>query len=95
LNFDGFVKSPISAIRAISQNFTYDKYAAFFEIAQALILNFLQSRQISTFYECINYANPKIRLIHSYKTGNCLKSNCKYLWIFLFNIENINDINRN
>jgi len=50
---DGFVKSPISALRAISQNFTYAKYAAFFKIAQALILNFLQSRQIATFYEFI------------------------------------------
>ena len=50
---DGFVKSPISALCAISQNFTYAKYAAFFEIAQALNLNFLQSRQIATFYECI------------------------------------------
>ena len=50
---DGFVKSPISALRAISQNFTYAKYAAFFEIAQALILDFLQSRQAATFYECI------------------------------------------
>ena len=50
---DGFAKSPISALRAIFQNFTYAKYAAFFEIAQALILNFLQSRQIATFYECV------------------------------------------
>jgi len=33
---------------------TYAKYAAFFEIAQALILNFLQSRRIATFYEIIN-----------------------------------------
>jgi len=40
-------------LRAISQNFTYAKYAAFFKIAQALILNFLKSRQIATFYECI------------------------------------------
>jgi len=31
----------------------YAKCPAFFEIAQALILNFLQSRQIATFYECI------------------------------------------
>ena len=60
---DGFVKSPISALRAISQNFTYDKYAAFFEIAQALILNFLQSRQIETFYECIkNYGINELLL---------------------------------
>ena len=48
-------KSPISALRAISQNFTYAKYSAFFEIAQALILNFLQSRRITIFYECIKY----------------------------------------
>jgi len=50
---DGFVKVPITALRAISQNFTYARYAAFFEIAQALILNFLQSRQIGIFHECI------------------------------------------
>ena len=50
---DDFVKSPISALRAISQNFTYARYAAFFGIAQALILNFLQSRRIATFYEFI------------------------------------------
>ena len=49
----GFVKSPISALCAISQNFMDAKYAAFFELAQALILNFLQSRRIATFYECI------------------------------------------
>jgi len=50
---DGFVKSPISALCEISQNFTYAKYSAFFEISQALILNFLQSRLNPTFYECI------------------------------------------
>ena len=44
--YDGFVKSPISALRAIPQNFTYAKYAAFFGIAQALILDFLQVHQI-------------------------------------------------
>jgi len=49
IKLDDFVKSPISALRAISQNFMYAKYAAFFEITQALILNFLQSRQIATF----------------------------------------------
>jgi len=59
--FDGFVKSPISALCAISQNFTYVKYAAFFEIAQALILNFLQSRQIVTFYECIAFVRSPNR----------------------------------
>jgi len=36
------------------KTYTYNKYAAFFEITQALILNFLQSRLIATFYECIN-----------------------------------------
>jgi len=29
-------------------------YAAFFEIAHALILGLLQSLRIATFYECIN-----------------------------------------
>jgi hypothetical protein len=53
INIDGLVKSPISALRAISQNFTYAKYAAFFDIAQALILNFLQGRPMATFYETI------------------------------------------
>ena len=53
MKIDGFVKSPISALRAISQNFTYAKYAAFFEITQALILNFFQSRLIMTFYDFI------------------------------------------
>ena len=38
----------------------YARYAAFFEIAQALILNFLQSRQIETFYECIKLSFRKI-----------------------------------
>ncbi|RJP40608.1 MAG: hypothetical protein C4548_10155, partial [Desulfobacteraceae bacterium] len=32
---------------------TYAKYAAFFDIAQALILNFLQGRPMATFYETI------------------------------------------
>jgi len=50
---DGFVKSPISALCAIYQHFMYARYAAFFETRQALILNFLQSRRIATFYECI------------------------------------------
>jgi len=54
-NYDGFVKSTIPALRAISQNFTYAGYPAFFEIAQALILNFLQSLQIVTFNECIKF----------------------------------------
>jgi hypothetical protein len=54
INIDGLVKSPISALRAISQNFTYAKYAAFFDIAQALILNFLQGRPMATFYDTIN-----------------------------------------
>jgi len=58
IKHDGFVKSSISALRAIPQNFTYAKYAAFFGIAQALILNFLQSRQIVTFYECIKHGAP-------------------------------------
>jgi len=48
-SFDGLVKSPISALRAISQNFTYAKYSAFFDISQALILNFLQGRPMATF----------------------------------------------
>jgi hypothetical protein len=51
---DGLVKSPISALRAISQNFTYAKYSEFFDIAQALILNFLQGRPMTTFYETIS-----------------------------------------
>jgi len=38
---DGFVKSPISALRAVFQNFLYDKFPAFFKIAQVLILKFL------------------------------------------------------
>ena len=59
LKIDAFVKSPISALRAISQNFTYAKYAAFFEIAQALILNFLQSRRVATFYGCIKIKADK------------------------------------
>ncbi len=36
----------------------YAKYFAFFEIAQALILNFLQSRLIPTFYERIKINGP-------------------------------------
>ncbi|MFO8047943.1 MAG: hypothetical protein R6U29_02825, partial [Desulfosudaceae bacterium] len=60
---DGFVKSPISALRAITQNFTYYKYAAFFVIAQALILNFLQSRLITTFYEYIIIVQNKISAV--------------------------------
>ena len=50
---DDFVKRPISALCALSQNFTYAAYAAFFKMVQALILNVLQSRLISTLYECI------------------------------------------
>jgi len=53
-NIDDFVKVQYLRLRAISQNFTYAKYSAFFEIAQALILNFLQSRRITTYYEFIN-----------------------------------------
>jgi len=34
------------------KTYTYAKHPAFFEITQDLILNFLQSRQITTFYEC-------------------------------------------
>jgi len=53
-NSDGSVKSSVSALRAISQNFTYAKYPAFFEVSKALILIFWQSRRIATFYECLN-----------------------------------------
>jgi len=51
---DGFVKSPIPALRALSQNFTHAKQSVFFEITQALTLNFLQNRKIVTLYECIS-----------------------------------------
>ena len=51
INVDGFEKSPISALREIPQNFTYDQHAAFFVIARALILAFLQSRP-SFFRSC-------------------------------------------
>jgi len=44
-------------LRAMSKNFTYARYAAFFETRQVLILNFLQSRQIATFYKFIKRAN--------------------------------------
>jgi len=53
-SIDGFVKSPISALRFIPQNFTYYMYAAFFGISRALILNFLLCRPKETFYESIN-----------------------------------------
>jgi len=33
----------------------YAKYSAFFDIAQALILNFLQGRPMATFYETIKH----------------------------------------
>jgi len=42
---DDFVKSPISSLRAIFQDVTYAKYSVFFEIAQALILDFLTARR--------------------------------------------------
>jgi len=40
----------------------YANYPAFFEIAQALILNILQSRQIATFYECIKIENRSVQI---------------------------------
>lgn len=36
-------------MRAISQNFTHARYAAFFKITQAWVMNFLRSLQIATF----------------------------------------------
>jgi len=57
---DDFVKSPISSLRVISRNFTYARYSVFFEIAQSLILNFLQSRLLATFYECDNMDSNRV-----------------------------------
>ena len=82
---DDFVKSPISALCAFSQNFTYAKYSAFFELAQALILNFLQSRLNKAFYECIgieldtfpsgwNYGRVKRKTIISLAVGIILSA---------------------
>jgi len=42
-------------LRAISWNYIYAVNSVFFEIAQALILNFSQSRQIATFYGFIKF----------------------------------------
>ncbi|MFO8112100.1 MAG: hypothetical protein R6T92_06275, partial [Desulfosalsimonadaceae bacterium] len=55
-NFDGFVKSPISALRKIFEEShvrrsTIDSS----KIPRALILNILQSRLKTTFYEFINF----------------------------------------
>jgi len=56
VTFDDFVKSPISALRAIFEEYhvrlsTLNSS----KIAQALILAFLQSRLIATFYETITF----------------------------------------
>ena len=52
---DGFVKRPISALRFIPRNFTYDMYAAFLGISRALILKVLLCRPKATFfYEIAN-----------------------------------------
>src|SRR6056297_3396191 len=50
---DGFVKSPISALRFFLGISRTAKYAAFLGISRALILNFLLCRPKLTFYECI------------------------------------------
>jgi len=54
-NIDDFVKSPISALRAIFEEYHVHLSALnSSKIAQALILAFLQSRLTATFYETIN-----------------------------------------
>ncbi|MFO8112374.1 MAG: hypothetical protein R6T92_07695, partial [Desulfosalsimonadaceae bacterium] len=63
--FDGFVKRPISALRTISEEShvrlsTIDSS----EIARALILNILQSRLKTTFYEFILFLQTEIRFAH-------------------------------
>ncbi len=51
---DDFVKSPISALRAIFEEYhVHLSTLNSSKIAQALILAFLQSRLIATFYETI------------------------------------------
>ena len=55
MNIDDFAKSPISALRAISEE-SHVRLSTLnsSKIAQALILDFLRSRLISTFYGFIN-----------------------------------------
>ena len=64
-NLDGFVKSPISALCEISQNFTYAKYSVFFEIWKALILSRLGVITLPSksdfLRDCLSLQAPKIK----------------------------------
>ncbi len=54
LNLDDFAKSPISALRAISEeSHVHISTINSSKMARALILNFFQSRLIDIFYECV------------------------------------------
>src|SRR6056297_507837 len=75
---DGFVKSPISALRFFLGISRTAKYAAFLGISRALILNFLLCRPKLTFYECIKinkqYQKPKLsdfQVCRRYKEDDC------------------------
>ena len=62
INIDTFVKVQyLRYVQSLRISRTL-KYAAFFEIAQALILNFLQRRLIATFYAIVNVCSYQLEM---------------------------------
>ncbi|MGM0404175.1 MAG: hypothetical protein ACQEQN_10690, partial [Thermodesulfobacteriota bacterium] len=81
-NFDDFAKSPISALRAIFEE-SHVRLSTLnsSKIARALILNFFQSRLITTFYRSINFLRAMDKLRHK-------KNAAPRVWVALCLLHN-------